>query len=253
MDSVRRFDGKVTDYDRYRERYSPEVLLPILREHTGLTPEWTIADIGAGTGMLSDVFLANTNPVIAIEPNTEMRAACATLHPASSLTVINGTAEETGLSDQSIDLITAGRALHWFHLDRAMQEFRRILKPDGWVAIIAFGRTEHGHKENEALEMILRRFSDDHADTHAGYKVYRRLNDYLSRDFFHQELLSSMALDWEGLYGLVMSLSPSPRRADRNYPAFEQALRDLFERYSSDGQFVVQTRYWINLGRFALQ
>ena len=28
-----------------------------------------------------------------------------------------------------------------------MAEFRRILKPDGWVAIIAFGRTEEGHEE----------------------------------------------------------------------------------------------------------
>ena len=76
MKSVRRFDGKVTDYARHRERYSHEILLPILRSHCGLTSKWVVADIGAGTGMLSDVFLANGNHTIAVEPNAEMREMC---------------------------------------------------------------------------------------------------------------------------------------------------------------------------------
>ena len=251
MNSVGRFDGKVADYDRYRERYSPEILLPVLRERTGLTAAWKIADIGAGTGMLSDVFLANGNRVVAVEPNPEMRAACAALHTTPQLAIIEGTAEETGLADSSVDMVTAGRAMHWFDIDPAMEEFRRILKPDGWIAIIAFGRTEHGHEENEAFEMLLRQHSDDHADTHAGYTVYHRLSSYLPRDFFHQELISTMTLDWDGVHGYAMSLSASPTRAHRGYPAFERSLRDFFQHYSRDGKVILQTRYWINLGRFA--
>jgi SAM-dependent methyltransferase len=251
MESIRRFDGKVVDYDRYRERYSPEILLPILREHCGLTSEWRIADIGAGTGMLSDVFLANGNQVTAIEPNEAMREMCISLHPGSLLSVVDGTAETTGLADASVELVSAGRAMHWFDLERSMAEFRRILKPDGWVAIVAFGRTEFGHEQNEALEQVLREHSEDHADTHAGYEVYRRLNRYLARDFYHRQIISSMELDWQGLHGLVMSLSASPAREHPGYPAFERALRALFERYASDGRFKLQTRYWINLGRLA--
>jgi ubiquinone/menaquinone biosynthesis C-methylase UbiE len=250
--SVRRFEGKVADYARHRERYSRQILLPILQSKCGLIPEWVVADIGAGTGMLSDVFLANGNHTIAVEPNVEMREMCRSLHEGNALLEVReGTAEQTGLEHASVDLVSAGRAMHWFNLERSMAEFRRILKPDGWVAIIAFGRTEEGHEENEALERVLREYSEDHADTHAGYDVYRNLAKQIPRDFHHEQLLSSMAFDWEGLHGMVMSLSASPLPGDSIYPDFVQALRALFERYARDGKFVLQTRYWINLGRFA--
>jgi SAM-dependent methyltransferase len=254
MKSVRRFDGKVADYARYRERYSPDILLPVFRRHCGLTPDWLVVDIGAGTGMLSDVFLANGNRAIAVEPNAEMREMCNALHDDNSLLqVTEGTAEDTKLASASVDMVSAGRAMHWFDLERSMAEFRRILKPDGWVAIVAFGRTEQGHEENEALEKILREYSEDHADTHAGYKIYQHLEEYLPRDFHHEQVLSSMSLDWKALHGIVMSLSASPLPNDAIYPGFERTLHALFDRYAQDGEFVLQTRYWINLGRFAAE
>ena len=254
MRSVSRFDGKVADYARYRERYSPEVLLPVFRRHCGLSPDWLIADIGAGTGMLSDIFLANGNRTLAVEPNAEMREMCQALHGDNSLLqILEGTAEHTGIDSASVDMVSAGRAMHWFDLERSMAEFRRILKPDGWVAIVAFGRTEEGCEENEALEKILREYSEDRADTHAGYKVYRHLQEYLIRDFHREQLLSSMSFDWKAFHGIVMSLSASPLPNDSIYPEFERALHVLFDRYAHDGKFALQTRYWINLGRFAVR
>src|SRR5215469_10954297 len=113
--NIRRFDGRVVEYARYRERYAPEVLLPRLREWCGLTPEWTVADVGAGTGMLSDVFLENGNRVVAVEPNVEMREMCIGLHEGASwFEVVNGTAEATGLADSSVEMVAVGRAFHWF-------------------------------------------------------------------------------------------------------------------------------------------
>src|ERR1700744_5777239 len=110
-----KFSGKVADYARYRERYEPGVVLPLLREWCGLTPQWTVADVGAGTGMVGDIFRANGNSVIAVEPNAEMRGACALLHAGDSqFTVASGTAENTGLRDASVEMVAVGRALHWF-------------------------------------------------------------------------------------------------------------------------------------------
>ena len=158
--TVERFDGRAADYDLYRERYDPNEILAPLRDWCGLTPEWLVADVGAGTGMLSDVFLANGNRVIAIEPNTEMRAACAHLHQGESrLEIRGGTAEATGLGDASIDMVCSGRALHWFNLEAAMREFRRVVRPGGWVVSVAAGRTEFGREENEAFVRVLEQFS----------------------------------------------------------------------------------------------
>jgi SAM-dependent methyltransferase len=251
MKNVRRFDGKVADYIRFRERYSPELLLPILRSVCGLTRDWLVADIGAGTGMLSDVFLANGNRTLAVEPNSEMRQMCRIAHEGNlNLGMIDGTAEATGLNLSSVDLVVAGRARHWFDREEAFAEFRRILKPDGWVGIIAFGRTEKGREENLVLEQILRDFSSSHTDTHAGYEVYGQLKSYLPRDFYHQEILETISLNWQDLLGLTLSLSHSPSRLDPHYPLFERALRDFFERFASDGEVELETRYWINIGRF---
>src|ERR1700761_4051618 len=97
--NTERFTGRVAEYARYRERYDPQVVLPLLREWCGLTPEWTVADVGAGTGMLAEVFLANGNRVIAVEPNAEMRAACAReLANEPRLEIVAGTGEATGLA-----------------------------------------------------------------------------------------------------------------------------------------------------------
>lgn len=210
METTRRFDSKAVPYDRYRERYSPAVVLPLLRSICGLTPEWRVADIGAGTGMLSDIFLANGNRTIAIEPNPGMREMCQRLHQKDSrLQVVEGTAEATGVPSSSVDLVTAGRAMHWFDREKAFPEFQRILKPDGWVAIIAFGRTENGRAENVEFETVLREFSEDHTDTHARYDVYRNMRAYLPRDFYHEEILGTMTFDWDGLLGMALSLSQS--------------------------------------------
>ena len=127
--NVHRFDGRASEYARYRERYAPEVLLPRLREWCRLTSDWTVADVGAGTGMLSDVFIANGNRVIAVEPNAEMRRMCVSLHEGlSRFEVVDGTAEATGLADSSVEMVVAGRAFHWFDIERATAEFRRILE-----------------------------------------------------------------------------------------------------------------------------
>lgn len=46
---------------------------PILRTEIGFDETFIIADIGSGTGLLSQLYLENGNRVLAVEPNDEMR------------------------------------------------------------------------------------------------------------------------------------------------------------------------------------
>lgn len=249
----KRFTGKATEYAQYRERYDPDVVLPFLRDWCGLSPEWCVADVGAGTGMTGDIFRANGNRVIAIEPNAEMRAACASLHEADDLfTVIEGSAEATGLPDASIEMIAVGRALHWFDVEAALCEFRRILRPRGWVAILACGRTEDGREENLAFKELLQ--------THTGrdhfqdplLQVYRQLDAlFAGGRFFHAEVAGEMQLDWDGLRGLMLSLSHAPMPGSAAFPAFEAELRGYFDRYEQNGNIALSTRTWVSAGQFA--
>src|ERR1039458_5963558 len=125
--NTQRFTGRAEDYDRYRQRYPSSEILTRLRAWCGLTPAWLVADIGAGTGMLAEVFLENGNRVLAIEPNPDMRGQMRAAFAATpQLGVIDATAEATTLPDASVDLVVAGRAFHWFAKKRALAEVRRI-------------------------------------------------------------------------------------------------------------------------------
>src|ERR1700754_3860110 len=108
--NTERFTGRVADYERYRSRY-PAQVIDILATRCGLTREAAVADIGAGTGMLLELFLEHGNAVVAVEPNDEMRQACERLTKIwPGMLIKKGTAEATGLEDASVDFVLAGRA-----------------------------------------------------------------------------------------------------------------------------------------------
>lgn len=247
IENAQRFTGRAADYNEFRERYDPEVLLPRLRAWCGLQPSWLVADIGAGTGMLADVFLANGNQVLAVEPNFEMRAACVALHSGARLKVFDACAEATSLASQSIDIVCAGRAFHWFDVDRSISEFRRILKPDGWFLSVAFGRDEHETEANVEVKALLRAVSNA-----AGHDVdakYARLPECLTRDRHHEEIGGTMRLSKEQFCGLLRSMSSAPLPGDARSVEFQHGIDRLFAQYAVGAYIELATRYWINVGR----
>lgn len=248
-----KFTGKTAEYAQYRERYDPDVVLPLLREWCALRAEWTVADIGAGTGMVGDLFRANGNRVIAIEPNAEMREACAVSHAADgSFTVVEGAAEKTGLADATVEMIAVGRALHWFDVGEAIREFRRILKPSGWVAILACGRKPDGREENLAYSEMLQASTGRDLMRDPLLAVYARLDAlFAGGRFHHAQVDGEMQLGWEDLRGLTLSISHSPMPGSVAFPAFEAELQRYFERYQRDGQIKLAACTWMNVGQFA--
>jgi SAM-dependent methyltransferase len=74
LQSTARFSDRVDDYVRYRPDY-PAALVEWLRREQGVTSDWDVADIGAGTGISSKMLLDAGYRVTAVEPNAPMRAA----------------------------------------------------------------------------------------------------------------------------------------------------------------------------------
>src|SRR3954466_8235757 len=135
-DPTRRFSSRVDNYVRFRPGY-PKEILATLKSECGLNARSVIADIGSGTGKLTELFLANGNPVFGVEPNQDMREAGERLLKAfPKFTSVGATAEETTLANASVDFIVAGQAFHWFDRARCHQEFARILKSNSWVVLV---------------------------------------------------------------------------------------------------------------------
>ena len=250
MSNTERFTGRVEVYDRYRQRYSDAEILPLLKSWCGLQSDWLIADIGAGTGMLSEVFLANSNPVLAVEPNSEMHAACAQLvgkWPA--LSVLNGTAEATGLTDASVDMVAAGRALHWFNIPLALAEFRRILRPGGWLTLISLGRSKADDEQSIALERLLREHAIDPTYRGSGYRIHENLQDLFASDYNQAQIHGQEHLEWDAFLGSAMSYSVTPNEDSPKFPAFAAALREHFDTYAVESKLTMPTTCWVTAGR----
>jgi SAM-dependent methyltransferase len=122
--------GSAADvYERARPSYPPEAI-DWLFERTGVGPGDTIVDLGAGTGKLTRLLAPSGARVVAVEPIPEMRALIDVGE------AIDGTAESIPLEDGSAALVTVAQAFHWFDLDRALPEIRRVLRPGGFLALV---------------------------------------------------------------------------------------------------------------------
>src|SRR5690606_23915927 len=102
-DPTRRFSDRVEHYTRYRPSY-PDEVIGVLRRRTRFQPGSLVADIGAGTGISTELFHRHGSSVFAVEPNAEMRAeAERRLSNYSTFRSLAGTAEATSLPDRSVD------------------------------------------------------------------------------------------------------------------------------------------------------
>ena len=260
-DNTHRFTGRAEDYDRYRQRYPTEDILSHLRTWCGLTSNWLIADIGAGTGMVAEVFLENGNRVLAVEPNAEMRDQMRSSierqlgKPAPQLKIIDATAEDTTLPAASVDLVTVGRAFHWFDQERALAEFRRILKPTGWVALVAADRDREStdpafRPQIDAFEHLMTTLGIDYVHVFSGFRTYDKMDTLFDGELHQTQLPGFRQLDWLTFSGHTRSLSVTPQPGHPNHEAFERELRRHFDSHARDEILTIPTRCWITAARF---
>ncbi len=249
MDSVARFTTKAERYARYRWGYAPEAIQAIF-DLTGLNEHAIVADVGSGTGLLTREFANRAAKIYAVEPNTSMRAyAEKLLERKRSFISVDGTAEATTLPDHSVDLITAGQAIHWFDPEATFPEFYRILKPGGWLAAL-FHKTD-SQNVFEAVKPLFTvengwdphpspkpRYGDSHVDFYlgAGNGIKRH---------FPQVWRES----WEIFQGGILSDSHAPDDANPAFPRFVERLREVFDRFSHRGYIQAQGSTELVLGR----
>jgi SAM-dependent methyltransferase len=245
-----RFSGRVQAYLAYRPRF-PHGIVSFLREHGALPDGAVVADVGAGTGMLAEIFLEAGNRVIAVEPNGEMLEACRALAAQQfTLEIVQGQAEATTLPDASVDLIAIGRAMHWFDWPRAHREFVRILRPGGWVLVATNGHRDSGAPVSNRLSEILRKWRTDSAEADTRCDFNGRLREFLDTSSWQRTTLHhAMTVDFATLLGYAESLSAIPRPGERGYEGMVAELRAMFEEYQRDAVLVTPLACELYLGR----
>lgn len=235
VDSIDRFTTRVENYAKFRPTY-PHFILDLLKADCGLTETSLVADVGSGTGILTELFLRNGNTVFGVEPNARMRSlAESLLSNYMQFKSINGAAETTTLASRSIDIVTAAQAFHWFDRTRTRVEFARILKPKGWVALIWNERRLDSTPFLRAYEQLLLQYGTDYQKVRHE-NVTEQIAEFFAPQGYRRESSENIqTLGFEGLLGRVFSSSYTP---EPDHPSFEPmiaSLREVFEQHQRRG------------------
>ena len=231
---TQRFSNRVDNYIKYRPGY-PATILNFLGAMCNLSPTSSIADVGSGTGLLSKLFLDNGNPVFGIEPNPEMRQAGEQfLHQYPNFTSIAATAEETTLPNHHVNFVVAGQAFHWFEPVKTRQEFGRILKPQGWVALIWNQRlTDSAFLV--AYESLLEKYALNYTSVNHANLDMPRLKEIFGSGLQVESFANSQMFDFDGLKGRLLSSSYAPLANHPNHQPMLDELHDIFHIHQENG------------------
>jgi ubiquinone/menaquinone biosynthesis C-methylase UbiE len=239
-DSINRFSSRVENYIKYRPRYPREVI-KLLTAECGLTPSSIIADVGSGTGILSELFLRHGNTVYAVEPNREMRAAAERLlKDYANFTSIDGKAEATTLPSDSMDFVTAGQAFHWFDQEKARKEFVRILKLEGWVLLLWNERRLDSTPFLRAYEELFLKYGTDYERVRHE-NVYENIASFFAPGGFREATFENyQRVDFDGLEGRTLSASYTPEPGHPHYDQMLEELSSIFANEQKDGKVTIE-------------
>lgn len=248
MDNTERFSDRVNDYIKYRPSY-PEEIIDYLQRKIRLEASWQIADIGSGTGISSALFLSKQHKVFGVEPNDEMRHAAEKLLAYSDKFIsVNGSAEDTKLPNQSIDLIIAAQAFHWFEANAFKQECKRIGKENSYVMLMWNERLLNT-EFLIAYEALINKFASDYKQID-----HRNFSEAWLETFYHPQKMEYVcfdnfqSFDYDGLKGRLLSSSYIPAEPGTSYDNMLSELRMLFDRFQENNQIRMNYKTTIYLG-----
>lgn len=248
MDPRQVFSGKAERYARYRWDYAPEAIETLLTS-TQLNQGSVVADIGAGTGILTRHFADRVGLVYAVEPNTEMRQVASRLLAENpSVKVIAGAAEATTLPGNSVDLVTVAQAIHWFDPERSRQEFGRILKRTGWLAILR--NSSKNDELDEALEEIVKENLGGKPGSIYPTTRKKPVDHFFSGGLYQRKVFPfSFKHGWPEFIGVLSTVSYMPPPEDSRFIAIKKQARLLYDQFTSDGMLLVKGQTELLLGR----
>ena len=237
-DPTKRFSNRVESYVRHRPGY-PAAVHDGLRIERMLERQDVVTDVGSGTGILSELFLAAGHEVLGVEPNADMRAAAEKrLAAYARFHSIDGSAEKSTLDRRSVDLAVAGQAFHWFDRGRARAEFLRILRGKARAALLWNDRKTEGSAFSERYEALLRSFGTDYAAVDHKNLTRETFDRFFGAGRWTLVSLSNeQRFDLDGLRGRLLSSSYAPAPGQ---PRHDEMMRELDATFAAtnEGGFV---------------
>lgn len=250
-DSTKRFTDRAVDYDRWRPRY-PRAAVDFIARELELDDGARIADLGAGTGIFSELMLDAGYAVALVEPNADMIVtAREKLGHRDAITFHQQPAEATGLPDFRVQAAVAAQAFHWFDIARTRNELYRIVEPPhGFAALWNVRRTD-STDFLAAYHAFLIEWGTDYEAIHVRQEnASESVTELFEGTSFASICLDNVQrFDYEGLEGRLLSCSFVPRNDDNRFEPMLKALRGLYDDYCADDQVTFEYDCRVFAGR----
>jgi SAM-dependent methyltransferase len=240
MRAYERFSGRAIHYAKYRPSYPPEVLRH-LATRIDLSPGRQVADIGAGTGIFTELLLKQHLQVTAVEPNWQMlTVARLGLSNVAGFSALAGTADGTTLPNNSVDVIFCAQAFHWFNTAATRMEWCRILRPKG-TAVLIWNNLDLNYAFEREYAAILQETSVDGGITAQAALPVQSDNVIFGNEPAERAVFASQqVLDCFGLIGRSQSLSYAPKLGDPRFVDLLARLETLFQEHQIAGQVTLR-------------
>lgn len=242
-----KFTGRADAYEKFRPSY-PDALIDFLYENARCE---SVADIGAGTGKFTRCLLQKPWKVTAVEPNADMREK---LMKVAGITVVNASAERTGLAANSVGLVTVAQAFHWFDEELFKAECKRILTDDGQLAIVYNERNYDGCEISSVRDEICQRYCGAFHSGHVGKRSSEEGDRFLKNEYFSDVRVfryeNDIETDMDGFIGDTLSRSYALKSDDKDFGAFTRELENAFIKFSHNGKVTVKYNTMCYLGQF---
>lgn len=223
------FSRQSAAYSRYRPAYPGPLIEFVAAQALG---RGLAVDCATGNGQAAVALAAHFDTVLAVDGSSSQLSR-ARQHPQVHYAA--GLAERLPLRDRSADLVAAAQAAHWFDFDRFHAECRRVLAPDGVVALWTYEK----FRVNDAVDAVI----DDFYANVVGrdWPRERRYVEqgYRTLPFPWRELPApafSFETDWdlEQVMGYLATWSAVQRHKERTgrdpLPALEPRLAAVWPR-----------------------
>ena len=121
-------------------------------------------------------------------------------------------------------------AVHWFDVEQAKKEFKRILKPAGYVVLIWNNRGKAGSEFNRSYDDFMLKYGIDYKEVRKNEKNVDRFYIYQKESFYNFQ-----DLDFNSFKGRVLSASYIPLPDNPIFPKMIIELEELFHKYQRNG------------------
>lgn len=237
MDSKEKFTIKSEIYDIYRPNYSEQFIGFIIENHS-LDRLDRVADVGAGTGILTNQLLRIGSEIFAVEPNCEMRQIAENkFFNDKNIYVVNGSAEKTSLENNSIDLVVVAQAFHWFDVDGFKNEFHRISRNN--KAILVWNVKNESQPYLIELENVNRKYCESFKGFSGGADK-GKIACFFDHKYNEKVFVNNIKVNKDGFLNGVLTGSYTPNKNDEFYSEYVEKVEGIFHKYCVDDKLTIE-------------